>query len=209
MKHTSAGLGFCLGLVAGLATGLGAAWGTGWLRKLPASPPPSVPSGSHSAGLTLERVRKLSELTTLNVQVADVRETRIQGRTGSIKAVLIVRGDVTVGVDLSAAKFEAIDQKGHTAVLALPQPTVTSARLDQERTRLVGVWASGLWTIVPGGQEADAAAVNQAYREAEREVAKAGEDSAVIQRARDSAQGVLGTFAQGIGWSLTLHWAGQ
>ena len=206
MKQMLIGLA---GLIAGLAIGLGAAWGAERLKQLRTSAPPPAPRTSHSAGLTLERVRELSELTTLKVQIADAQETQIQGRTGSIRAVLIVRGEVTVGVDLSAAKFEAVDEKAHTAVLALPQPAVTSAALDQERTKLVGVWETGLWTIVPGGEGADAAAVNRAYRDAERDVAEEGKEPAIIGQAQDRAERELISFAGAMGWNLNVHWAGQ
>lgn len=209
MKPMTVLLAMFVGLMAGVALGLGIARGAGWLKQLRPTAPPPAPTDSHAAGLTLERVRELSELTTLKVQVADALETQIQGRTGSIKAVLVVRGELTVGVDLSAAKFETIDEKNHTAVLLLPQPVVTSTALDQERTRLLGVWESGLWTIVPGGEEADAAAVNRAYRDAERDVAKAGEDSGVLQQARDRSERALDMFAQRMGWSLKVHWSGQ
>lgn len=91
---------------------------------------------------------------TVKVELADVRLTELKGKTGSLKAILIAHGQVTVGVDLSAARLEEVDPRQRTAVLILPQPKVLSVMLDHERTRLLGVWPSGLWTIVPGGREA-------------------------------------------------------
>ncbi len=120
-----------------------------------------------SAGPTIERVRELSVLTTLRIDVADAFVTELRGRTGGTTAVLVVRGEVVIGVDLAAARFDSLDREGRSAVLLLPQPQVQFARLDHERTKLVGIWPGGLWTIVPGGRDADAAAVNAGYREAQ------------------------------------------
>src|SRR5437763_2793542 len=95
--------------------------------------------------LTLERIQTLSVLTTLRVEVADARVTEIAGYTGSIKAVLVIRGEVDIGVDLSKARFEAIDESARSATLSLPTPSLQSAQLDQQRTKLVGVWPTGVW----------------------------------------------------------------
>ncbi len=142
-----------------------------------------------SAGPTIERVRELSALTTLRVDVADAFVTELRGRTGGTTAVLVVRGQVIIGVDLAAARFDSVDPQERSAVLMLPQPQVHFARLDHERTKLVGIWAGGLWTVVPGGRDADAG-----YREAQRAVAAAADDSELAGRARRQAQVVLQAF---------------
>lgn len=51
-----------------------------------------------SAGPTIERVRELSALTTLRVDVADAFVAELRGRTGGATAVLVVRGQVAIGV---------------------------------------------------------------------------------------------------------------
>ena len=114
---------------------------------------------------TIEKIAGLASLTTLRVDVADAVVSELPGNTGSIKTVLIVRGDVTLGVDLSSATFEQVDREKRSAVLHLPQPVVQSATLDQDRTKLVGIWEQGLWAITPGGGDANAAVVNRAMRE--------------------------------------------
>ena len=88
-----------------------------------------------------------------------------------------------LGVDLSRARFESVDQKNRGAVLVLP-PRVQSVTLDQEKTRVVALCESGLWIIVPGGSDPDAAVTNAAYREAQRIVARAADDPELIQRSR-------------------------
>ena len=91
-------------------------------------------------------------------------------------------------------------------MLLLPQPQVQFARLDHERTKLVGIWPGGLWTIVPGGRDADAAAVNAGYREAQRAVAAAADDPELAGRARRQAQVVLRAFCAALGWDVQVRW---
>jgi hypothetical protein len=156
-------------------------------------------------GPTIEKIVGLSALTTLKVNVADAVVSELPGRTGSVRAILIVKGDVTLGVDLSGAVFEQVDQNNRRAVLHLPQPTVQSVRLDHEKTKLVGVWESGLWTIIPGGEDADTAAVNRAMRDAQRIVAAAGQDPELIQRCRVQTEEMLEAFLKALGWGIEVQ----
>jgi hypothetical protein len=156
--------------------------------------------------LTIERVRTLSELMTLTVRTADVRLEILAGFTGSTHALLLVHGEVRLGVDLSAARFECVDPAARRAVLVLPQPTVRSARLDHGRTRLLRLWDEGLWAVTRGGGDADAAVVSRAYRDAERLLADAARDSSHAQRARAQAEHVLRAFLDVTGWRLDVRW---
>ena len=45
---------------------------------------------------------------TVRVDVADVQETHLDGRSGGIRAAVMVRGDFLVGTDLGLAAFEAV-----------------------------------------------------------------------------------------------------
>jgi hypothetical protein len=176
-----------------------------WLEF--AKMPGSAREASLVPGPTLHQIQSLSDLTTLRVEVVDAMETELRGYTGQIQAVILVRGDVTVGVDLSKAFFEAVDDQNHRMILLLPGPAVQEVRLDHERTKLLGVWPSGLWTIVPGGGDADTAAINDCFRDAQRAVANAGGDSQIIERARRQAEQVMSTFFAAMGWTVDVHWA--
>src|SRR4051812_24766541 len=104
------------------------------------SPTDAFPSAavSHSPpSPTLDRIRELSSLVTTVAEVSDVLVTRVAGRTGSVEAVLLVRGDVEVSVDLGRARLEAVDRAERRAVLVLPPPAPSRPRLDHDRTRLV------------------------------------------------------------------------
>jgi hypothetical protein len=156
---------------------------------------------------TVENIQGLASVTTLRVDVADAIVSELPGKTGSIKTVLIVRGDVTLGVDLSAASFKQVDHDKRSAVLRLPSPTVQSVRLDQDRTKLVGVWEQGLWAITPGGGDADTAAVNRAMRRAQTVVEAAGQDPGIVQRSQLQTEQVLVAFLRNLGWTVRVEWA--
>jgi hypothetical protein len=148
----------------------------------------------------------LSSLTTLRVEVADVLVDELPGRTGSVHTILVIRGEVTLGVDLSAARFTEVDAANRRAVLDLPQPTVESAELDKNRTKLVAVWESGLWAITPGGGDADTASINLALAKAQKIVEAAGNDPELIRRSRLQTQQVIAAFLRNLGWYVQIRW---
>src|SRR5687767_10978609 len=100
-------------------------------------------------GPTIEQVRQLSALVTTRVDVADVQVTEIAGRTGGIKAALVIKGDLLLTTDLGRARFESVDAGTRTAVLVLSEPEVTSPRLDHDKTRVFVAAEYGLWALVP------------------------------------------------------------
>jgi hypothetical protein len=161
-----------------------------------------------SSGPTIEQIQQLTELVTCRVAVSDVIETRITGRTGGIKAALLVHGDVLVTVDLQHARIISRDNIGKRLVLELPAPTATSPRVDHERTRIYQITSSGLWLLVPGN---DAAAVvtDRAFGQAQDAVAHAGQDRKVLEKSRLHAEEVIGQFCRDMGWTVRIQWSGM
>jgi len=161
---------------------------------------------SYHTGPTIEQVQALSCLVTTRVDVADVVETHLDGYTGGVKAAILVKGDFLLGVDLSRGKFESVSSSNRTAVLVLPQPQVTSPRLDHERTKVFAVSQSGLWQIAPGGGQTSGEVVDRGYRDAQRIVAAACNDQQFIARSRQQAEQVLKAFFQAVDWKVTVKW---
>ena len=112
-----------------------------------------TPSGS---ALTIQQIQGLSALVSMRIELSDVVESQIRGYTGGVKAVLLVKGDVLMSVDLSQARFEQLEEKSKAAVLVLPEPKALSPRLDHRRTRLVSVQSEGLWLLVPSDKDKEA-----------------------------------------------------
>lgn len=157
-------------------------------------------------GPTIEQVRQLSSLVTTRVEVADVRVGGIRGRTGGVRTVVVLKGDLLLGVDLSAARLEASDPAARAAVLVLPPPAVTSPRVDHEGTRLFAASETGLWQLVPG-DAAYAAAVDEAFYEAQRAVGRAGDDPSLHAGARRRAEQVVRCFFAALGWDVAVKWS--
>jgi hypothetical protein len=156
------------------------------------------------AGLVIQQIQQLSSLVTTKVDVADVQDTQIKGYLGGVKAVILIKGDFLLGVDLSLAKFEKIDSVAETAVLVLPQPSVTSPRLDQARTRIYAIDDSGLWLIAPGDVE-KTVVINHAYEQAQNYIESAGKDQELIERSRHQAGNVLTAFFRAVGWTVKIR----
>ena len=61
--------------------------------------------------------------------------------------------------------------------------------------------------MVPGSQEADAAVVNRVYLEAQRALADAAGEPALVERARGQAEKVLRTFCAAMDWTFEVRWS--
>jgi hypothetical protein len=164
------------------------------------------PFSSHGSP-TIQQVQALASLITQRIEVSDVEETAIEGRTGGIKAALLIKGDFLLGTDLSGARFEAVDPGNRRAVLVLAQRRITSPRLDQERTRLFAVTRSRLWTILPGDRSVTTALLNRAYIDARHLVVAAGDDPRLTKGSEAQAELVLSTFFWTLGWDVAVRWS--
>lgn len=179
----------------------------GWLAAAWWPGPGAAGSGAGlHTGITIEQVQALSMLVTTRVDVADVVEARLEGRTGTIKAALLVKGDFLLGTDLSRARFESIDVAASRAVLVLAQPRVASPRLDHERTKVFAVTETGLWMITPGDDHTTAVVVERAYQQAQRYISEATNDPSLAARGRQQAETVLDAFFRPLGWTVTIRW---
>src|SRR5688500_7107621 len=164
----------------------------GWLSAKRQVTSPAVPIPPHAAP-TLEQIRSLALLTTVRVDVADVRLTTLDGYTGGVRVAAVIKGDFQLSADLSRAQLESVNDHRRTATLVLPEPRVISPRLDHQRTKLFAMNSYGLWQITPG-EGPYAEAVNQTYAEAQASVEAAAANAEAMHRARAQAEAVLSTF---------------
>jgi hypothetical protein len=186
-------------LVTLIALAIAAVVATMRLRR-----PPTVVRPTQAHAPTLLQVQQLAELATARVSIVDVRETKLAGYLGDVRAVLLVRGEALLGPDLSKASILSDEQRHLT--ITLSRPHLISCRLDHVGTRLLSLSHDGLWAIVPG-DAGRTAVLNRAYREAEIAVAAAGATPATVEQAEIQAQRVLGSFFGAAGWSVTVRWA--
>jgi hypothetical protein len=177
-----------------MLTFLLARWWTAW--PAPVAPPP----------MTIEQIQALAELVTARVHVSDVRECRIDGFTGGTRVLLVVRGEILLGVDLEQARFAGNDAARRSSTLLLPEPRVTSVRLDHQGTRITSMGPHGLWVIVPWRTK-DQQLINRAYQEAQAALEAAADDPDLPQHGKAHAEAVLHRFATAMSWQLHIQWA--
>jgi len=178
-----------------------------WLgRRLQRNGAIPLSDRSFHPGLTIERFADLSELLVTKIEVSDVLVTAIEGRTGGVHVVLLIKGDVSLGVDLSAARFARVDDDRRTALLTLPPPVLSRPRLDHVLTRIVLVEKQGLWVFSPRTRPYGAV-VDRGMTEAQGLVRSAGTTKEADVRARAHAEAVLRAFFSSLGWTVRIQWS--
>jgi len=157
--------------------------------------------------LLISRMSEVAELVTLKVPVSRVMTRELTGYVGGIQCVVVVNGEVALGVDLEQVRIKDVEPEDRTATLVLPEPKVRYARLDHERTTIYDVSRQGLWWLTLG-DEAARKLVNKAMKQAQVTVRSAARDPSLVEQARRRAERVLRTAFEAIGWDLKTQWAG-
>ena len=162
------------------------------------------PNPTTHTGLTLEAIQSLSELVTVRARLADVVESTVAGRLGSTRAAIVIKGEILIGTDLSAARFSSINPAARTATLLLPQPRPISVKIDHEGSHTFHAYDTGAWAITPGSSSAQA--VDLGYKDAQQLLAAAGSDPDLLARARQQAEITISQFAESTGWRVDVAW---
>jgi hypothetical protein len=187
-----------LGLLL-LASGFVAAmvWNDTHHRPLTPQPNSSAP--------TLQQVQSWATLVSTRVLLSDVVTARVDGFAGSIEALVVVRGDVAVGVDLQQATIQEVNQASRHLLLCLPQPRAQQPRVDHEHTRVFAIQRYGLWRIMRR-DEAARQAIDAAFAEAQKAIEKAATEEAVLAHAREHAQEAISSLLEQMGWTAEIRW---
>lgn len=176
----------------------------GVLLALAGNARPREPVIGH-AGPTLEQIQALAALVTTRVTVTDTLTPQITGWTGGMAAVIVVRGDALLAVDLQQARITRSDAATRSFTLSLPEPQVLEARVDHDHSRIFAVQRQGFWRLM----RLDALTrelLDQGMREAQQTIARAAGDPTLLARVREHAAQVLSTFAHSTGWQLSIQW---
>jgi hypothetical protein len=142
------------------------------------------------------------------VDVSDVLVRRIDGYTGGAQAVLLVKGDVDLNVDLRAAKLARVNDAKRFAVIVLTPPRTSRPRIDHARTRLVRIEKDGLWAAVPD-QSPYTVVANEALADAQLRVEQAAGGGDVDTQSRNHVEEVLRTGCQALNWTVSVEWSDQ
>lgn len=185
-----AGLG---GFVAGFLVAMAVAAFAGWLWFFRDSTGIDV-----SRPTVVQQIQQLQRLETVVYSmekiVTGTQESKYLPRmlVGD-RLLLIVHGDVTAGVDLGALDPSQLTIDGKTVSIKLPEPSVFSTRLDNQRTRVYSR-ETGLFTSPDPELESDV------RREAERQMTQAALDGGILKTATTNARATLTSLLQGLGF---------
>ena len=163
------------------------------------------PSIEDHQAVLISRIAEVAELVTLKVPVSTVLTSELAGYVGGISCIVVVNGNVELGVDLEQARIEDVDPEARTATLILPRPKVRHARLDHERTTVYSVNRQGIWWLALGDEPARKL-VNKAMLEAQAVVEEVAQNSGLVEQARRRAERVLREAFEAVGWEVGLRW---
>jgi hypothetical protein len=172
-------------------------------ESLAHTPPDEKPT--HSTPPSIDAIRAMSELTVTQVELTDVVSTSVHGQTGRITVDMLIRGTVTLGVDLEQARFIEVDKAQQNIVLALPPPEVRRVAIDHEASRVLNSQRGGLWRMTIGDALEDQA-IRSALVIGQQRLSVATSRHDLNQRAGGHAEAVLGRFISEMGWTLDVRW---
>ena len=107
--------------------------------------------------------------------------------------LMIVRGEVFAGVDLSKLKSSDVQVSGRQVRIALPRAEIFSTRLDNNQTR---VYSRETGLLVP----ADPNLESEVRAEAERQLLQSALDDGILTNASTNARGTVMALVQALGF---------
>jgi len=158
--------------------------------------------------LKIEKVRELAELVVLDVPISDVHVSELEGRTGGIKMILAVHGDVQITTNLEKAEFDSIDEETKSAILVLPRPEAQRPRVDHNKTRIVEFQRTGMWRFTLG-DAGERTLTNRAMASAQKVLGEAAKREDLVKRACAHTETVMRNFFDAMGWEVVIQWDGD
>jgi len=132
------------------------------------------------------------------VNVADVLVAEGEGYRGS----WLIKGDALLSIDLSQAKVVTINNQLRTATIHLPQPKVSSPRVDFTRSK---TWDVEKVTWIPwGGDQGVLRDLAMLHAQQLVEFAAGTEEN--MEHARTSTSRVVGSIYRMVDWDVTIEW---
>ena len=147
----------------------------------------------------VQRIQRLQRLEsvkyTLEKVVTGEKQSRFlpQSLAGE-RLLLIVRGEVFAGVDLSKLKSSDVQVNGKQVKITLPHAEVFSTRLDNNQTR---VYSRETGLLVP----ADPNLESEVRAESERQLLQAALIDGILNNASANARGTVTALVQALGFT--------
>ncbi len=135
----------------------------------------------------LEQIEALGKLELVRYTFKDILEYKIERpwyQGGDSKTLLIVAGEAVGCIDLTKVKKEHILEKDSVMIIQLPKPELCYVKVNQKDSRIYEV-KTGFMTFD------DAQLVENAYKEAERQVEKTALESNIMEQTKKNAELIL------------------
>jgi hypothetical protein len=160
------------------------------------------PASWQSSGPTVESVRRIAELLTLRVSVADV----LTGEGYGYRGAWIVKGDAFFGIDLEKidVPVQLRNDAYRSATIVLPRPRLKYARLNHDVTKTWQVSRDAWWRS-PSGEHENRLR-DESMREGQRVIKFAVNKEEHSREAQSQSADVIQTIYRHVGWTVEIRW---
>ncbi len=134
--------------------------------------------------LTVEKIEKMGKLELVRITIKDVQEQTIPRPMPlpDAKALLIVVGEVSAGIDLKKVTMADIVDSETQITVTLPKPQMLMARIDHSKSKIYDV-KGGLWNTVE--------LLDDAYKAAEVKIRQAAAETGYVEICKKNARELL------------------
>lgn len=154
----------------------------------------------NSLGPSVDSIQALSELVTNRVYISDI----LEASNKDYKGLWAINGDALISYDLTKVEIRENDQELMTATIVMPEPTVISARVDHDRSRLGSIDGKGFAPM--RNPKNRAKMMEDAMIEAQQLIQKAASKPKIIENSKQQARLVIQNLYSKLGWKVTVIW---
>lgn len=153
---------------------------------------------------SIEAIREISRLAVLEVALSDV----VFAPEDDPEIAYVARGDAVLALDLDRVRILSTDSDAGVLHIQLPQPQVTRARIDHEKSGAFFEKGPSPLKRLLGDlfDKPDSAIRDAAMSIAQRNIAELAEREEHVQRARLQAENLLGGWLKQLGWRANFSW---
>lgn len=131
----------------------------------------------------LKEVTALGKLELVRYTFKDIVEhEQLNAFLPNANAILIVEGEATGCIDLTAITLSDITTRGDSLTIRLPKPELCSWKINHDRSRVYDTRFSFL---------DDSQLVSDAYRQAERQIRQSALNGGILEQTRQNADRML------------------
>jgi hypothetical protein len=133
--------------------------------------------------IVLQEISAMGKLELVKYNFKDVVEQEIvKTFLPNAKAILIVQGEAIGCIDLTKVEFADISSEAETLVVNLPEPELCVFKIDHNKSKVYNTE----YAFTDEGK-----LVEEAYRQAEKQILKSAEDMGILEQTKENAQKIL------------------